>query len=104
MLYNDDHIVLHGISSVHAPEMVFQLLAVEVQSATDAVAPLSPNIQTILDAFPVVFTIPDRLPPKRGCDHAIPLVSGATPVNISAYRYPPQLKDEIESQVQAMLS
>lgn len=51
-----------------------------------------------------MFTIPNSLPPKRACDHAIPLVSGATPVNVRAYRYPPSLKDEIEAQVQAMLA
>lgn len=48
--------------------------------------------------------MPDSLPPKRACDHAIPLISGATPVNIRAYRYPPQLKDEIDTQVQSMLA
>jgi hypothetical protein len=37
------------------------------------------------------------------CDHTIPLVSGATPVNIRAYHYPPGLKDEIERQVNIML-
>lgn len=39
----------------------------------------------------------------RACDHAIPLISGATPVNVRAYRYPPSLKDEIEKQMQVML-
>jgi hypothetical protein len=43
------------------------------------------------------------MPPVRSCDHVIPLVSGASPVNIRAYRYPPTLKDEIERQVRDML-
>ena len=65
---------------------------------------LPSDIQHILDAFPQVFTVPDSLPQKRACDHAIPLISGATPINIRAYRYPPQLKDEIDTQVQSMLA
>lgn len=46
---------------------------------------------------------PSELPPEQHCDHAIPLVEGARPVNIRSYRYPPALKDEIEAQVDAML-
>lgn len=44
------------------------------------------------------------LPPKRACDHSIPLVPGAKPVHIRPYRYPPALKDEIEKQVANMLA
>jgi hypothetical protein len=51
-----------------------------------------------------VFIVPTSLPPKRACDHAIPLISGATLFNVQAYHYPPSLKDEIEKQVQAMLA
>jgi hypothetical protein len=50
-----------------------------------------------------MLTVPNSLPPKRACDHTIPLIEGATPVNIRAYRYPPNLKDEIERQVNTML-
>jgi hypothetical protein len=82
--------------------MVFQLLSVELQPNSVQSNVLSPNIQQLLEAFPQVFTMPDSLPPKRACDHAIPLISGATPVNIRAYWYPPQLKDEIDTQVRSM--
>ena len=70
----------------------------ENQSSSDGQVAWPHDIQQILDAFPSVFTVPDSLPPKRAYDHAIPLISGVTPVNIRAYRYPPQLKDEIDSQ------
>ena len=76
----------------------------ENQSSSDGQDAWPHDIQQILDAFPSVFTVPDSLPPKRAYDHAIPLISGVTPVNIRAYRYPPQLKDEIDSQVQTMLA
>ncbi|CAD6260028.1 unnamed protein product [Miscanthus lutarioriparius] len=94
-----DQLVLHGIPSSETAEMIFKLLSVEVQSNVKQSVAFPSDIQQILDAFPTVFTVPDSLPPKRACDHAIPLVSGATPVNIRAYRYPPQLKDEIETQL-----
>ena len=44
-----------------------------------------------------------RSPPKRSCDQEIPLVEGARPISVRPYRYPPALKDEIESQVDTML-
>ena len=79
--------------------MVIQLLATEVSDSPAAPNELPPDISALLAEFPQVFTVPSTLPPKRACDHAIPLVSGATPMNIRAYRYPPSLKDEIERQV-----
>lgn len=102
--YSEDTILLQGISALPESKMVFQLLSVDTQLGTDMSVPLLPEIQAILDSFLAVFTIPTALPPKRACDHAIPLISGASPVNVRAYRYPPSLKDEIEKQVNAMLS
>jgi hypothetical protein len=52
----------------------------------------------------MVFEPPSSLPPERSCDHVIPLVAGAKPVQIRQYRYPPALKNEIEKQVADMLS
>jgi hypothetical protein len=36
------------------------------------------------------------MPPRRNCDHTIPLIQGAQPVNIRSYRHKPELKNEIE--------
>jgi hypothetical protein len=44
------------------------------------------------------------LPPDRSCNHSIPLIQGAQPVNIRPYRFSPAMKDEIEAQVREMLS
>lgn len=44
------------------------------------------------------------LTPSRACDHEISLIEGAQPIFIRPYRYLPKLKDEIERQVQEMLS
>ena len=51
----------------------------------------------------MVFAPPTGLPPSRDCDHAIPLVPGATPFQVRPYRYPPAIKDEIENQIAVML-
>ncbi|WVZ88489.1 hypothetical protein U9M48_035006 [Paspalum notatum var. saurae] len=57
----------------------------------------------LLESYAAVFDKPTGLPPARSCDHAIPLISGASPVHIRPYRYPPAVKDEIELQVGEML-
>lgn len=76
-------------------------------SASDAVEvadseqpPLLVEIQSLLEDYSELF----QEPPSRACDHEIPLMPGATPVFVRPYRYPPKLKDEIEKQVQEMLS
>jgi hypothetical protein len=44
------------------------------------------------------------LPPNRLYDHFKPLIAGAQPINKTPYRYTPQLKTEIEWQIQKMLA
>jgi hypothetical protein len=46
---------------------------------------------------------PQGLPPSRSCDHSIPLLPDAQPVNIRPYRFSSTMKDEIEAQVKEML-
>lgn len=65
---------------------------------------LPPNIHQLLLEFAAVFDKPSGLPPPRALDHDIPLISGASPVSVRPYRYPPAIKDEIERQVQEMLT
>jgi hypothetical protein len=43
-----------------------------------------------------LFKAPSELPPRRECDHKIPLIQGATPVHARPYCYAPALKDEID--------
>lgn len=73
-------------------------------TTTEADSPaVPPGLSALLQEFNSIFEAPTQLPPRRECDHAIPLVPGASPVCIRPYRYPPAIKDEIEQQVQAML-
>ena len=44
------------------------------------------KISELLAEFPVLTTLPVSLPPKRQCDHEIPLVEGTRPVSVRPYR------------------
>ena len=50
-----------------------------------------------------MFAEPTGLPPRRSCDHTIPLLPGAQTFNIRPYRHSPDTKSEIEMQVEEML-
>ena len=101
--YAGTSIVLHGLTVRTTVDMVFQLVTSDYPESSGSDSPLPPDIEALLAEFPAVFSTPSGLPPARPCDHIIPLVNGATPVNIRAYRYPPTLKDEIERQVRDLL-
>ena len=62
-----------------------------------------PEVSALLAEFQSVFAPPSGYPPARDCDHAIPLLPGASPFSVRPYRYPPAIKDEIEHQISDML-
>lgn len=104
--YRGKTVVLRGLSAPDDAEKNTQLLVQLFSVSTTETQPnteLPLAISTLLTEFPEVFTPPASLPPKRQCDHETPLVEGARPVTVRPYRYPPALKDEIETQVAAML-
>lgn len=61
------------------------------------------ELQRVLQNLEDIFREPLSLPPKRVCDHAIPLLPGVNSVSVKPYRYGLVQKDEIERQVQEML-
>ncbi|WVZ90409.1 hypothetical protein U9M48_036715 [Paspalum notatum var. saurae] len=87
---------------------VLQLYSIQgddsMSKAHSLFASVPDPIQSLLSEFADVFETPTALPPSRACDHIIPLIPGARPVNIRPYRYTPAMKDEIEKQVKEMLS
>jgi len=102
--YQGHTILLQGINADNPDELVIQLLSVQLQgSSLEPKSQLPAEIADLLVEFQVVFSVPTELPPIRDCDHSIPLIEGARPVNVRPYRYPPHLKDEIERQVTEML-
>jgi uncharacterized protein YneF (UPF0154 family) len=65
---------------------------------------IPPTIQQVVDQHSHLFKAVDSLPAERKYDHQITLVPRVKPVNIKPYRYSPGQKDEIERQIQEMLS
>jgi hypothetical protein len=61
------------------------------------------EVHSVLKEFQNVFATPSDLPPRRACDHNIPLIPGVSPVFFRPYKYAPAMKDEIEKQVTEML-
>jgi hypothetical protein len=95
--YNGEMVLLQGLTASSNLDLVIELLAIDVSDSDQSVVQLREDIAALLAEFPKVFTVPSSLPPKRACDHAIPLVPSATPVNIRAYRYPQALRTKLKS-------
>ncbi|KAK1608406.1 hypothetical protein QYE76_032079 [Lolium multiflorum] len=75
-----------------------------LHDSSDSPIQLPVEVVQIIKQFQSVFEEPVGLPPRRLCDHSIPLIPGAQPVNRKPYRYTPQLKTEIEKQIAEMLA
>jgi hypothetical protein len=80
-----------------------ELLYLSSVSRSETTVALPDTVQAIIPKFQSVFDAPIELPPRRACDHKIPLVPGATPTHTRPYRYGPAMKDEIEKQIKEML-
>jgi hypothetical protein len=100
--YHDRQVVLYGCAA-QATDILLHITPVMSFVLDTPPEAVHPAVSAILSQFHQVFAQPSSLPPVRACDHAIPLVPGATPVNIRPYRYSPSLKDEIEQHIVKML-
>jgi hypothetical protein len=94
---------LKGMASIDSDSSLLQLFSISSVESSTSVPPVPPPVQELLDEFSSLFAEPTTLPPRRNCDHSIPLVPGAQPVSIRQYRYSPKLKTEIETQVSELL-
>jgi transposase InsO family protein/ribosomal protein L21E len=100
---------LHGLLKRGAVTECVQVTPVHQEqelnslTADSTVEAIPVDIQALLQEFDSIFGEPQALPPPRACDHRVPLVPGAQPVNVRPYRYAPHQKTEIERQVIAML-
>lgn len=78
---------------------VVQVCSVQISIGDSVEVDIPDEVRQLIEEFEV----PTELPPPRSCDHTIPLVKAAAPVNIRSYRFAPIIKDEIEKQVKKML-
>jgi hypothetical protein len=91
--YGSQTIRLQGVIPEFPEEVLVQLCIISPDGAHSIEVVLLPaEVQMLLDQFSVLFEETDSLPPSRACDHEIPLIPGAKPVNIKPYLYPPALK------------
>jgi hypothetical protein len=74
-------------------------------SLEDITTPLPRAITNLLQEFKDVFSaeIPPGLPPLRGIEHQIDLISGASLPNRATYRTNPEETKEFQQQVQELL-
>lgn len=92
-------ITLHGVPPEESP---FVCAAISLDEI-DEQAPVPPDIHVMLEEFADVFEAPTELPPRRSCEHTIPLITGARPVAVRPYRIAPLFKDELEKQIKELL-
>ena len=96
--------MLQGVRSDYPEQVLVQLCLLTPGGDLHSDVSLLPReVQDLIDQYATIFEKPSQLPPSRACDHEIPLIPGANPVNIRPYHYPPALRDEIEKQVADML-
>ncbi|GAU31427.1 hypothetical protein TSUD_221980 [Trifolium subterraneum] len=62
------------------------------------------ELEELLHRYQNVFREPTGLPPRRNKEHIINLVENHSAVNVRPYRYPHHHKNEIERQIQEMLT
>jgi hypothetical protein len=101
--YQNSHITLQGMLPGVLDCNMIELLHLNSEESSMSKEDIPEEVHHIIQQFQLVFTITSELPPRRSCDHMIPLLPGATLVHIRSYIYAPALKGEIERQVQEML-
>lgn len=95
-------VVLHGEGTQFCTHALVELHHIR-DSDNNPQPTVLAEIQQLLSKFSSVFATPVGLPPRRQCDHHIPLILGARPISIQPYRVAPDLKDELEKQVKELL-
>lgn len=101
--YENATAVLIGDAAELPVGSVIQLCLLQDSVAPVDAQPLLPAVQDLVTEFASLFEPVSGLPPRRDCDHSIPLIPRAQPVFVRPYRYAPLLKTEIEKQVNDML-
>jgi hypothetical protein len=102
--YGSERVLLQGVLAALPAGLVLHVIAVTNDLSNGSEPSLPPAVTDLLAEYQDVFAPPAGYPPTRHCNHEIPLLPGAAPVQVRPYRYPPAVKDEIERQVSEMLS
>ena len=101
--YGQGHSLLQGELMSLPASSIIQVTTMLSDATVARQELVLPEIAALLTEFQSIFAPPTGYPPARHCDHAIPLIPGASPFSVRPYHYSPLLKDEIERQVTEML-
>jgi hypothetical protein len=107
--YQGQPIAIHGLQPLVPSGALLQVRQVEVMTVPSpefyhlSESDMPTSVHQLLCSYQSLFKEPTILPPSRFCDHTIPLIPGAHPVNMRPYRFSPAMKDEVETQVKDML-
>jgi predicted aspartyl protease len=82
--------------------VVWQGVPAQRTTPTVQAAVTTDLMETLLDEFAYLFSIPMGLPPPRH-NHRIHLLPGTAPIAVQPYRYPQLVKNELERQCAEML-
>jgi hypothetical protein len=83
--------------------VVWQGVPAQRTTPTVQAAVTTDLMETLLDEFVDLFSIPVGLPPPRWHNHRIHLLPGTAPIAVRPYRYPQLVKNELERQCAEML-
>ncbi|XP_071714207.1 uncharacterized protein [Rutidosis leptorrhynchoides] len=100
-MYKGKRVELQGLSRVAAKWSNGKNLS---KSVARPQAHFPSYLAPLLKEYDDIFQVPSQLPPKRNCDHIIPLMEGTQPINIRRYPHPPTQKDAIEIMVNELAS
>lgn len=79
------------------------IYAQEVSTSNVEQPEIPERLKPVLSEFQDIFSEPTTLPPPKNCDHAIPIVPGAKPVNQRPYRLPHYQKNAMEGLIEQLL-
>lgn len=75
--YRQSYVTLQGITAEHPRCSLVQLFQISDEASSSRDIAVIPEVRSVLDEFAALFATPSELPPRRACDHRIPLVEGA---------------------------
>ncbi|XP_071680601.1 uncharacterized protein [Lolium perenne] len=99
-----EHISFPELQGLHQQNSVQYLVQLYFTSEAQSPNTVPHIVAMVLDTYAEIFEEPKGLPPHRKYDHTIPLMPGASPVNLHPYRYSPMQKSEIEKQVKELMA
>ncbi|XP_074293464.1 uncharacterized protein LOC141620513 [Silene latifolia] len=101
----NENLFMNAKEFVEALEQGEQAYVLMVQDVEEGIGVHDETVQMLLNEFGDVFPeeLPLGLPPKRGIEHQIDLIPGATLPNKPAYRCNPEEAKELQRQVQELI-